>query len=164
MPTGIWQRPSAEERFWKHVQKTETCWLWIGPRDPLGRGRIRFGPESKSIRVHRFSWILHFGEIPTGMLVCHHCDTSNCVRPDHLFLGTNADNSADMVAKNRQAQGETLSANRRGVLNVLAKLTEEQVLAIRLDSRPRVQIALEYGITSVNVRHIKRRVTWRHLQ
>ena len=161
MPTGVWQRPSAEERFWKHVHKTDTCWLWTGPKDNLGRGKIRVGPESTSIRAHRFSWILHFGEIPNGMLVCHHCDIGSCVRPDHLFLGTNADNSADMVAKGRQAKG--LMAGRRGEESGMAKLTEEQVLAIRKDTRSGCQIATDYGITNVTVGHIKRRRTWRHL-
>ena len=99
---GHWPRRPLVERFWEKVVKTPTCWLWTAAAqggygvigDPHRKGRV--------LRAHRVSWELHDGPIPSGMDVLHRCDTPACVRPDHLFLGTAADNIADMFAKGRQ--------------------------------------------------------------
>lgn len=86
-------------RFWRQVQKTDTCWLWTGARSGAGYGQI--GINDVRIFTHRFSWELHHGPIPAGLFVCHHCDNPPCVRPDHLFLGTPQDNMVDKIRKGR---------------------------------------------------------------
>jgi hypothetical protein len=89
----------AAARFWPRVRKTDTCWLWIGHKSRPGYGALNL--KGKHVRVHRFSWLLHFGEIPTGMSILHRCDVRNCVNPSHLFLGTQADNMKDAGKKGR---------------------------------------------------------------
>lgn len=96
-------------RFWTKVQKTDDgCWLWTAYRDMRGYGTIKINGKGK--RAHRVSWEIHFGVIPLGMCVCHRCDNPSCVRLDHLFLGTSAENTADSVAKGRQARGDRSGA------------------------------------------------------
>ena len=79
---------------------TETgCWIWLGYCDRNGYGDIKV--EYKSWRAHRFSWVLHGGDIPEGQYVLHKCDEPSCVNPDHLFVGTQDDNIQDMIKKGR---------------------------------------------------------------
>lgn len=101
MPTGIYIRKliPPEIRFWKYVNKTDSCWEWIGARRRDGYGRIRVGNFFEA--AHRFSWELVYGDIPSDLCVLHRCDVRFCVNPDHLFLGTNRDNIDDMVKKGR---------------------------------------------------------------
>lgn len=89
----------VSERFWSKVDKTDGCWVWIASKLPTGYGQFWSG--ERNMRAHRFSYILHYGNIPNGMLVCHKCDNPSCVRPDHLFLGTSLDNAIDKVSKGR---------------------------------------------------------------
>lgn len=135
--------------FWERVDMTGTCWLWTGPVTRDG-----YGACGKADRAHRRSWRDTYGPIPQGLLVCHHCDNRLCVRPDHLFLGTNSDNIADMVSKKRQVRGERAGPS---------KLTERDVLAIRADNRTSVAIAAAYGLHHSTVLDIKNRHTWKHI-
>lgn len=93
---------SPADRFWGRVIKgdSDDCWLFSGSGTPNGYGRLRDERRGSTL-AHRFSWEIHFGPVPEGMNVLHRCDVRRCVRPDHLFLGTQADNMADMVAKGR---------------------------------------------------------------
>jgi hypothetical protein len=96
-------RPSVTDRFWKKVQKTDSCWVWIGG---LSHSYGWMGINSRHVLAHRISWELHNGPIPDGLYVCHHCDNPPCVRPDHLFLGTHDDNMNDKISKGRQGHGK----------------------------------------------------------
>lgn len=93
-----------EDRFWSKVKKTDTCWEWTAAQDGRGYGVIHY--ESGVEKAHRVSWILTYGDIPKEMCVLHKCDNRICVNPAHLFLGTKADNSRDMVKKGRGMKPE----------------------------------------------------------
>lgn len=97
------------ERFWSKVQKSEGCWEWQGERRPgafcYGRFEQYLDGEILRVAAHRMAWTLEHGPIPQGLCVLHRCDNPPCVRPDHLFLGTMADNTHDMMAKGRAKFG-----------------------------------------------------------
>ena len=111
---------TLEDRFWSRVQKTDGCWLWLWSRNEFGYGVI--GVAGRSKRAHRLSWEMVNGPIPDGMVVCHHCDNPACVNPEHLFVGTHADNVADKMSKGRCPRGETAGP---------ARLTDAQTEEIR---------------------------------
>ena len=90
------------ERFNQKINKTNTCWLWTGAQNSKGYGAMSY--NGKVINAHRLSYLLHKGEIPDKLIVCHTCDTPRCVNPDHLWLGTHTDNNHDMIKKNRHGK------------------------------------------------------------
>lgn len=147
------------ERFRYEPDPETGCWTWTGSKTGDGYGRLRVG-KRRTVLAHRFSFEAHKGPIPTGMFVCHRCDNPICVNPEHLFLGTGADNMQDMVAKGRYV------AHRKGPIGErarAAKLTEEKVLAIRADARVATAVAAEYGVSARAVQMIRARQTWRHV-
>lgn len=116
------------ERFWKKVTKTETCWLW----NACCMNRNGYGVfASVKELAHRYSYRLAFGEIPKGMYVCHHCDNPKCVRPDHLFLGTQRDNLHDMRRKGRDMDSVCPHLHARGSRAAGALLNEKNVFQLR---------------------------------
>lgn len=94
------RRESLPERFLERVSKSEGCWEYGGEKINTGYGSVRMD-SGKRMLAHRYSWLIHFGEIPAAIKVLHRCDNKICVRPDHLFLGTLSDNTQDMIAKGR---------------------------------------------------------------
>jgi hypothetical protein len=112
--------------------------------------------DGRLTRAHIVSYAMNFGEVPKGLCVCHTCDVRECIRADHLWLGTNAQNSADRTAKGRDKPV-------RGEKNPSSKLTDEQALSIISDPRTQRVIADEYGISISLVCMIKKRQKWAHL-
>lgn len=101
---------TLDERFWEKVHKSNDCWEWVGARCNKGYGSI--GIDGKTHRAHRVSWEIHSGKVPKDMCVLHVCDNPPCVNPDHLFLGTIADNNRDRQEKGRTQRGETHARTR----------------------------------------------------
>jgi len=152
---NIPDHPNLEEikrRFMAKVEKTNGCWLWTAGKLRFGYGRFRLRPSE--YLSHRLAYVLFIGPISAGLCVLHKCDNPSCIRPSHLFLGTQKDNVADMVRKNRQLVGEA---------NGYSILTENQVLKIRLDLRPHKIIAQNYGVHRATISKIKRRESWAYL-
>ena len=172
-------------RFEQYVDRSGDCHLWIGHKDHTGYGRILVG--RRSVAAHRAAWEIANGPIPDGLLVCHACDVRTCVRVDHLWLGTNRDNTADAIMKGRFATGDRNGArlhpdrmvrgdrhhNRlhpermaRGEHAGVVKLTDDQVREIYRRAHagePYATVARDFGICAANVGYIKRGQTWRHV-
>jgi hypothetical protein len=153
---------TSEQRFSASWEMDKNgCWNWLGSLSPSGYGRIT--AMGKKLRAHRYSWMLTSEhDIPAGMVVCHSCDNRKCVNPDHLFLGTVADNVADCVSKGRHARGEKLSHPRAaGEKNGNSRLTVRQVNAIRADERSQRKIATRFGVSQPLISKIKRGEIWK---
>lgn len=154
-------------RFWSHVAKSGDCWAWTGTRRRDGYGV--FWDGERQVRAHRWAWESANGPIPSGRHLCHHCDNPPCVRPDHLFVGTQTDNMADMTRKGRRISGERhlwFGQDQQGSKNRAAKLTEEQVAHIKGMVQAGYyhdDIARQFGVTRENVSYIARK-TWLHVE
>ena len=149
-------------RFWSKVHKgnPDECWPWVAAK-ANGYGRVWLGgspPTGRLYPAHRIAWVLVNSPIPDGLCVCHHCDNPACVNPAHLFLGTNEDNMADMVAKGRQVRGE---------LHGRAKLTEAEVRAIRREYAvgdiTYREIGEQYRVSLPLIHNIVHRKRWKHV-
>lgn len=143
-----------DERFWSKVLKTDTCWIWQAQLNNKGYGVFMYYSKklrrkSRQMYAHRVSWTLTYGAIPDAMRVLHKCDNPPCCNPEHLFLGTQADNMNDMASKGRSGKG-----------GQNAKVTPDQVRAIRSDPRKHHIIAAEYGLKRMAILKIKHRQSW----
>ena len=165
MPARV--RTPMEQRFWRHVQRGAPgeCWAWTAFRDARGYGHIGSGGRgAPGVLAHRLSAFLAGFPIDlrpgrgSAQLICHRCDNPACVNPAHLFIGTPADNSADMVAKCRQQRGER---------RPLAKLTAGQVAEIRRlrDAGGITQVALarRFGVSTALVSMVVNGHAWAHV-
>ena len=153
---------TTEMRFWAKVERGQECWIWTGARR---KGRFQYGRfllDGKARLAHRIAWQLTNGPIPDGMCVLHRCDNPPCVNPEHLFLGTHADNMLDCSAKGRlpAAQGVPYL---RGERHPNHKLTADDVRAIRASRASSPDIAAQYGLHRGTVHDIRTRRAWRHV-
>lgn len=153
------------DRFWNKVKKTEDCWLWTRTKNAEGYGHFKF--NGKTAKAHRISYMLTFGEIPNGLIVCHKCDNPSCVNPDHLFVGTNKDNSLDCASKKRCYMGGKPPKPEPGEKNPNSILNESDVLEIRREFCGRhgqkTLFAKKYGVDLATIRHVLIRKTWKHI-
>lgn len=153
---GVWL--VNQERFWNKVQiNYETgCWEWTSSKNPKGYGQFWLTGGGRSL-AHRYSYRFFFGEIQDGLLVCHTCDNTSCVRPDHLFIGTQMDNMHDASVKNRVEKGEERPD---------AKLTPEDVYEIRTMIASGIgqrAIASRFGVCQQLISHINIGKNWKHI-
>ncbi len=148
-------------RFWHKAKLTadpERCWIWQGRLLPSGYGESNFQINDKYARLtHRIAYFIFFGADPGKFCVCHKCDNRACVNPNHLFLGTHADNSADMVKKQRSSFGTK---------NGQSKLTPEIVKEIYtriLNGGQQNLLAKEFNVSTGTIRDIKFGKRWKYL-
>lgn len=138
--------------YFKSVDPETGCWNWTGYITKWGYGHVR--ADGHAEQVHRLSYKLKHGDIDPHLAVCHKCDNRRCFNPDHLFVGTRAENQRDMAVKGRGPRGE---------INARATLTTEKVLKILADPRVQWKIAADYNISQSHVSKLKRRGSWQHL-
>jgi len=189
---------NPEELFWHRVDKSGTCWLWLGGKDKDGYGKFRvtlprFGiptgwpTPQRHLRAHHFSWELKHGATSFDKVIMHSCDTPACVNPEHLRVGTQTENHADMVAKGRIARGDRNGTRahpesrprgdnhpsrrhperlRRGENHPRGTLTAAMVEAIRSQyatgQTTQREIAQSLGVHKSVVGSVLRGKTWRH--
>ena len=152
--------PLKERLLQATIIQKDGCWICSVGGQAKRYGGIRIDGTRKAISNHRASWLIHKGPIPKGQCVLHICDTPRCINPDHLFLGSHADNVADRVAKGR-------NSDQKGEKGARAYLTEQQVLEIRAlwaaGCYSRREIGDMCGTTDGNVKNIVHRYTWKHI-
>ena len=170
----------AQKRFWTKVDKSGECWEWLAGKSPLGYGH--FKDAGKTYRAHRYIYESQIGPIADGLCVCHRCDNPGCVRPDHLWLGTSPENTADKMSKNRHkvVSGDMHYLRRnpelqwlhrnpekatRGEKHPSSKLTESQVIEIRslAQSLSTRTLAEAFSVCPANIKSILKRKTWAHI-
>jgi hypothetical protein len=165
------RRGDFAEKFWALVQRTDTCWTWKGQFRNTGYGNVNINGIHKS--AHRVAYQLSCGSITEGLFVLHRCDNRACVRPDHLFLGTQQDNIDDACRKGRTARGDRNSTRTkpdrhpRGVRHGMHKLTDDDVRSIRersANGENRTHLGEYFGVTARAIDFVVSRKHWKHVE
>lgn len=150
-------KPILEAFVEKYEVDLETgCWNWIASRMRTGYGQFNTR-DGKVVTAHRFAYQAFKGAIPDGLFVCHHCDNRRCVNPEHLWLGTCAENLRDMREKGRDNHRPLI-----GPENPSSKITAENAVEIFMSKEKQSALAEKFGITQAAISAIKTRKNWRH--
>lgn len=158
LPPRKHDRVSAEDRFWSRVKKSDEidgCWEWTAGRTSQGYGH--FQVNGVIHKTHRYAYEMANGPIPPGLFACHRCDNPPCVRPDHIFLGTNRDNQIDSRDKgrNRPARGQAAGS----------ALTEKEVIDIRSRAPFSMikDLAAAFGVGPWTISRVIKRQIWKYV-
>ncbi len=158
LPTFDKERVPLTDRFWSKVQKggEDDCWLWTGATQKFGYGYLANTRRCGAYKAHRLSYELNIGEIPNGMCVCHKCDNPPCVNPNHLFLGTIADNNEDKRLKGR-IEDRSNEANSNSKLNFdLA----QQIRELYKTGLSQTKIAKIFGVSQNAISNVVNNIRW----
>lgn len=157
---------SEQDRFFKWISKLPNgCWRWMGSikqrkNRPQSEWHGQWRNEAGEIELcHRAAWRILVGVIPRDALVLHRCDNPRCCNPEHLFLGTQADNVSDMWDKGRARPGIS-----RGASHGMSKLTEALVREIRVSKESGPAIARRLGVSTTQIYDIRNRRSWAHIE
>lgn len=170
---------STEADFWSKVDRNgpvhptlgTACWVWTKGKTAFGYGQFMIARRATA--AHRLAWELTHGAVPPARCVLHRCDNPPCCNPDHLFLGTRADNNADMVAKGRHRSvtgrftGTRGTQRLCGTQNPHARLTDDgvrEIRALRAQGARIREIAARYGVAEITVHKILSGERWRHVE
>jgi hypothetical protein len=153
-------------KFWSKIEKSD-CWNWKAAKNAKGYGLLSVDGTTK--KAHRVAYELTYGPIENGLCVLHKCDNPACCNPSHLFLGTRADNNADMLAKGRHVSGSKKTPvdecfYKKGEAHHAAKLTKEKVVQMRLDRKSGLsyeQLGKKYGVRGSAAYKICNYLLWR---
>lgn len=160
-----------KNNFWSKVALTcnpNKCWNWIAGKEKDGYGRLNIrvnpieqqGRRQLKVIASRLSYFINFGIDPVGFAVLHKCDNPSCVNPNHLFLGTNKDNTSDMIEKGR-------SHDRKGSKNGMNKLNDDQIKNILKEYSTgqftQKEIGKKYGVVQQTIERIVNKKLWKHL-
>ncbi len=151
---GFWNRVDTSAPSPAHAPELGPCWLWTGTIRRKGYGAVTY--HGRQWIAHRLAWALTHGD-PGSMCVLHHCDNPPGVRPDHLFIGTKADNNADMNAKRRRKRGAAVRNSKladRSVVAIIGRLADGAIAEA---------IAKEFGVDRTTIQNVARGKAWSHL-
>ena len=161
-----------DRRIVDRLDMSGDCWLWTGALDERRRGRVWHNGRLKL--HHRAVWEILVGPVPTGALLCHHCDNPQCANPDHIYVGDSQTNVDDMLARRRhwttmqpekaaevaRRLGRKAGSWTSGRKNPKAKLSPEQVAAIRDSNDGSRSLGRKYGVDRTTIQRIRKGALW----
>lgn len=159
------KRKTLDERIDQYAQHVlpSGCLIWTGYTDKDGYAIAHFVDRKvkKNLKVHRLVYEQVNGKIPHGMLVCHRCDIRSCVNPDHLFVGTYADNVSDMWDKKRWKPGAQDNAGERNPNSKLSSVDVEKIIQMKADGAKTKQLSETFGVSKTQIQKIFSGKAWR---